>query len=254
MKKLIVILSLAIIAENIPAFCDNAFNEKFREGTELYSKGKYQEALDVWLSLYKSGMSSSNLFYNIGNAYFKINEIPEAILFFERALLLDPADEDINYNLQIARTYTVDKFTEVPELFFITWYNFISLLLTSNKWALISISLFILFLILLSVYLFTSVYRLKVTSFWIALIMLFISLLSLAFSIRNRNLVYNSDRAIILCPQVNGKSSPDSGGNDLFLIHEGTKVTVTDALGEWNEIRLPDGNKGWIPENCMEKL
>ncbi len=254
MRKPVTILVLILIAGNFLALADDNFDVKFREGTELYTEGKYQEALEIWLPLYKSGIRSANLNYNIGNAYFKLNKIPEAILFYERAYLLKPADEDINYNLQIARTYTVDKFTEVPEIFLVTWYNFVSLLLSSNSWAIISLSAFVLCLVFLTVYLFTPVYRLKVACFWLSVILLIISLLSVSFSFRNRTLVCKSDRAVIMCPQVNGKSSPDSGGNDLFLIHEGTKVTVTDALGEWNEIRLPDGNKGWIPSDCLEKL
>lgn len=254
MKKILMLLTL-ILKINFPdSMAVDYPSEEFNEGTRLYTEGRYREALEVWLPIYKSGYRSPNLNYNIGNAYFKLNDIPHAVLFYERAILLKPADEDINYNLQIARSYTVDKFTEVPEIFLVTWYNFVSLALSSDAWAYLSISSFIFFLVLLLFYLFSAVYRFKVASFWLAVLMLLLSISSLLFSVRNRSLVYSSDKAIILCPQVNGKSSPYAGGNDLFVIHEGTKVTVTDAVGDWNEIRLPDGNKGWIPVNCLEKL
>jgi len=254
MKKIILLIILALFNFNSEIRAAVFPEDDFRKGIELYTSGKYQEALDVWLPIYKCGFRTPNLCYNIGNAYFKINDVPHAILFYERAYLLKPADEDIRYNLQVARTYVVDRFTEIPELFFVTWYNFISLILSSDKWAYISIISFVMCLIFMLVYLLTSVYRYKVAGFWLAIFMLIISLASLSFSIRNKNLVFDSDKAIIVSPQVNGKSAPDNSGTDLFLIHEGTKVTVTDALGEWYEIKLPDGNKGWVPANSLEKI
>jgi len=226
--------------------------EKFRQGAEYFSAGRFDEALDVWTSLYKTGYRSAELNYNIGNAYFKMNNIPGSILYYERASLLKPADEDIKYNLQIARTLVVDRFEEIPELFFISWYNFMSLVLSSDTWARISIVTFIMCLIFLSLYFYSSKYRLKVLGFWFALLMVIVSLSSLAFTIRNKNLVYNSRVAIIFSPLVNGKSSPDNSGTDVFLLHEGTKVTVEDEVGEWFEVRLSDGNKGWIPSNSLE--
>jgi tetratricopeptide (TPR) repeat protein len=228
--------------------------QSFKSGSELYSAGKYQEALDTWLPLYNSGYLSSELDFNIGNAYFKLMNVPASILFYERALLLEPADEDIVYNLQIARTMAVDKFKEIPELFFVTWFNFISLAFSSNMWAVLCLTAFIIFLLMLSLYFYSKNYRLKVTGFWLALVMLFISLASFSFSARSNNLVFKSDKAIIMVPQLNGKSSPDQSGTDLFLLHEGTKVTVGDKVGEWFEIRLSDGNKGWVPSNSLEKL
>jgi tetratricopeptide (TPR) repeat protein len=229
-------------------------NDDFNAGSELYSAGKYQEALDTWLYLYNTGYRSAELNYNIGNAYFKLANVPVSVLFYERALLLKPADEDILYNLQIARTLAVDKFKEIPELFFVTWFNFISLSTSSNRWAVIGLISFIIFLVMLSVYFYSKNYKFKVTGFWIALFTLLFSALSISFSARNHSLVFKSEKAIIMSPQVNGKSSPDQSGTDLFLLHEGTKVTVGEKVGEWFEIKLSDGNKGWVPSNCLEIL
>jgi len=246
------IISLIIIL----IFSQQAFTqeqeEKFRQGAEYFSTGSFEKALDIWTSLYKTGYRSAELNYNIGNAYFKMNNIPGSILYYERASLLKPADEDIIYNLQIARTLVVDRFEEIPELFFVSWYNFMSLVLPSNTWARISIATFILCLIFLSLYFYSSKYSLKVLGFWLALLMVIVTLSSLALTIRNKNLVYFSREAIIFSPLVNGKSSPDNSGTDLFLLHEGTKVTVEDEVGEWFEVRLSDGNKGWIPSNSLE--
>ena len=225
--------------------------DKFYQGVTYFTAGSYKEALKIWTDIYNTGYRSANLDYNIGNAYFKLNNIPSAILFYERAYLLKPADENINYNLQIARTLIVDRFQEIPELFFIKWYNFVSLFLSTNSWAKISITSFILFLLLLSLYIYSSRYRHKVIGFWLGVFFIVLSLTSLAFTIRNKSLVYDSRKAIISSPMVNGKSSPDKSGNDIFVLHEGTKVTVEDEVGEWSEIRLSDGNKGWVPLNSI---
>lgn len=247
-------ISAIIFMLLLPAFCFSQESKegRFKSGADLFSSGKYEEALEQWNDLYNTGYRSAELDYNIGNACFKLNNIPRAVLFYERAHLLKPADEDITYNLQIARTLVVDRFEEIPELFFVRWYNFLSLLISTNNWAKISITSFVLCLIFLSLYFYSSRYRIKVLGFWLALCLLIISLSSIAFSVRNRSLVRESHKAIIFSPLVNGKSSPDKSGTDLFVLHEGTKVSVEDEVGEWFEIRLSDGNKGWIPANSLE--
>lgn len=243
-----------IILFSLEAVSQKPNENEFKIGIDKYTSGNYREALSIWTSLYNTGYHSAELAYNIGNAYFKLDSIPGAVLFYERALLLKPADEDISYNLQIARSLVTDKFEEIPELFFIRWYNFLSLTLSSNSWAKISFGTFLVFLFLLSVYLYSSKYVFKVFAFWTALVFLIISASTLSFSISNRSLVYDSRKAVIFCPVIHGKSSPDNSGTDLFVLHEGTKVSVEDEVGDWLEIRLSDGNKGWIPSNCLQNI
>jgi tetratricopeptide (TPR) repeat protein len=228
--------------------------DKFNKGVTLFTAGSYEEALKQWTDIYNIGYRSPQLNYNIGNAYFKLNNIPLAILFYERAYLLNPADENINYNLQIARTLITDRFQEIPELFFVRWYNFVSLFLSTNSWAKISITSFLLCLLMLSLYIYSQKYSQKVTGFWLAVVLFCLTLLSLTFTIRNKSLVYDSHKAIILNPVVNGKSSPDASGTDLFILHEGTKVSVEDEVGGWFEIRLSDGNKGGVPANSLDVI
>lgn len=245
------ILLLIVITVTLEANSQESGKGKFNQGVISFKAGNYKEALDVWNGLYNTGYRSSELNYNIGNAYFKINSIPNAILFYERGYLLNPADEDINYNLQIARTLIVDRFKEIPELFFVRWYNLISLILSSNNWATISIVSFVLALVLLSLYIYSSKYSQKVMGFWFAILFFISAISSLAFASRNKALVYDSNKAIITSPLVSGKSSPDDSGTDLFALHEGTKVTIEDEVGGWVEIRLSDGNKGWVPSNTL---
>lgn len=248
-RHILLLLLLVFTADHVSGQEERSV--KFKKGVEFYTASNYQEALNEWMDIYNTGYRSAELDYNIGNAYFKLDNIPGAILFFERAHLLKPADNNINYNLQIARTLVVDKFEEIPELFFVRWFDFLSLLLLTNTWAVISIITFILFLFLLSAYIFSSRYRIKVFGFWAAIFFLIISASSLAFTVRNKSLVYDSNKAVIFSPSVNGKSSPDNSGTDLFVLHEGSKVTIEDQVGEWYEIKLSDGNKGWVPSNSL---
>jgi tetratricopeptide (TPR) repeat protein len=248
-RNILVLIILVIAVDK--AYTQEDRYEKFNKGVEYYSASNYEEALREWIELYDTGSRSATLNYNIANAYFKMNNIPGALLFYERALLLKPADNSINYNLQIARSLVVDKFEEIPEFFLVKWYNFLSLLLSTNSWAVISIVSFVLFLILLSLYIYSSKYRLKVLGFWTAIILLTVSVLSLTFTVRNKSLVYDSRQAIIFAPSVNGKSSPDNSGTDLFVLHEGSKVSIEDTVGEWYEIKLSDGNRGWVPSNSL---
>jgi tetratricopeptide (TPR) repeat protein len=250
LKRNILVLILLVFAADL-AFSQEARSEKFKKGVEYYTASKYSEALNEWLDIYNTGYRSAELDYNIGNAYFKLSNIPGATLFYERALLLKPADNNINYNLQISRSLVVDKFDEIPELFFVRWFDFLALLFPTNAWAIISIISFILFLVLLSVYIYSSRYRIKVFGFWVALFLLLISASSLAFTVRNKTLVYDSQKAVIFAPSVNGKSSPDNSGTDLFVLHEGSKVTIEDMVGDWYEIKLSDGNKGWVPSKSL---
>jgi tetratricopeptide (TPR) repeat protein len=248
-RDLLILLLFTLYAGN--AVSQDSGSEKFASGVNNFTSGNFKEALQVWTDIYNTGYRSANLNYNIGNAYFKLNNIPSAILFFERAYLLDPADENINYNLQIARTLIVDRFQEIPELFFVRWFNFVSLVLSTNNWAKISLVSFIVCLLLLSLYIYSSRYRHKVIGFWFSVFFFVLTFASLSFSIRNKSLVYDSHKAIISSPLVSGKSSPDNSGTDLFVLHEGTRVSIEDEVGEWFEIRLSDGNKGWIPVNSL---
>lgn len=244
---IILLISLSIR----DALSQETNTDKFNKGVTFFSSGNYKEALQAWTDIYNTGNRSANLSYNIGNAYFKLNNIPFAILFYERACRLNPVDEDINYNLQIARTLIVDRFQEIPELFFVKAYNFLSLVLSANIWTKLSIASFIICLILLSLYIFSTRYRHKVLGFWFSVFFFIISLSSFSFTLRNKSLVYDSHKAIIFCPLISGKSSPDNSGTDLFVLHEGTKVSIEDEVGDWYDVRLSDGNKGWVPSNCL---
>ena len=254
MKSIIkkIVFQLILIAPFVHIVAQTEHIDKFKQGVEFYSEGNFEKAADVWTELYNTGYRSAALHYNIANAHFKNANLPKAILFYERAHLLAPLNEDINYNLQIARTFITDRFQEIPEIFFVKWFNIAALLVSSNSWAIIGIIAFVICLIATSLYIYSAKYLHKVIGFWTAVFCLVISLTSVVLSSKNNSLVNDSRKAIIFSSAVSGKSSPDASGSDLFILHEGTKVSVERKVGEWLEIRLSDGNKGWIPENCLE--
>ena len=226
----------------------------YKQALTEYQNNNFEESFELFEKLIASGYSSYKLYYNAGNAAFKTGNIPAAILNFEKALLLKPFNEDAKYNLEIAKTFTVDKIETIPEVFFIRWFKMISLLVHTNTWSSLSIVCFALTLILLAVFLFSARYKLKKSSFILAVTLFVISLVSISLALTNKSLTLNNNDAIVFEPVVTGTSSPGSGGNELFIIHEGTKVEVKDRLGEWFEIKLSDGTVGWIPVNYVKKI
>lgn len=224
------------------------------KGNQLYSAGNYEEAINKWEELTESGYEAAPVYYNLGNAYFKSNKIAPAILNFERAKLLAPHDKDINYNLELARTYVVDKIDELPEVFYLIWYKNIVQLFSSNTWAILALIALVVFLVLFSIYLYAKGYSVKKTMFWLSALFLFIWFGAFAFSCSGRKLVTDHNKVIVFSPSVTVKSSPDESGTGLFVIHEGTKVTVVDELNEWTEIILSSGTKGWLLSSSIEKI
>jgi len=226
----------------------------YAKGNQLYSDGNFEEAVQIWEELTESDYESAAIYYNLGNAYFKSNKIAPAILNYERAKILAPHNKDINYNLELARTYVVDKIVELPEVFYLKWYKDIVQRFSSNTWAIITLIVFVIFLILFSVYLYAKNYFTKKITFWISILFLLIWLCVFAFSRSGNKLVTDHNKAIVFSPSVTVLSSPDNSGTELFLIHEGTKVTIVDELNEWTEILLSSGTKGWLHSSSIEKI
>jgi len=238
----------------LPAASAQTPEVRFSEANDLYTSGDFSGAAALYRKLYEEGLRSDNLFYNAGNAYFKSGDVASAILFFERARLISPADEDINYNLQIARSRVSDRFEEIPPLFFVRWFDFLSLLTTTNRWAIIAIALFILSLAAGILFLTKSRARGRVMTFWLSVAALILTLISVSLALRNNSLVNRNSKAVVMCSILTGKSAPGEGGSELFVIHSGTTVTVEELLGDYSEIRLPDGTKGWVKADCIEKI
>jgi tetratricopeptide (TPR) repeat protein len=219
-----------------------------------YANGMYEDAARLYQRVADTGYVAAALYYNLGNAYFKAHDIPHAILYYERARLLDPGNEDINYNLKLARTYVTDKIDVLPRFFMVEWYHWFLDRLPADGWALFSMISFVLSLAFLSLYVFSVRERLKKTGFVTGVIVLFFSALSFLFAWQSKKILTAHDHAIVMSPAVTVKSSPGEEGTDLFVIHEGMKVAVEDSVDHWTEIRLEDGSKGWLPEEAINKI
>ncbi|MGQ1890492.1 tetratricopeptide repeat protein [Thermophagus sp. OGC60D27] len=231
-----------------------AQDNRIEQGNQFYSEGKFDQAIEMYQSILQSGLESATLYYNLGNAYYKSGKLPEAILNYERALLLAPQNNDIRYNLRLAYEQTADKIEKVDQFFITKWFQSIRNLNDSDGWAVYSIVTFVLFLIGCGFYLFGNSSLIKKVAFAFAAIFILLSITSFSFSSYQKDKLVNRTHAIIFTPTVNIKSSPDQSGTNLFVLHQGTKVELISKLGEWWNIRLEDGNEGWIHESEIEVI
>ena len=216
------------------------------EADSAYVRGQYQQAISDYESLLKQG-ASAELYYNLGNAYYRTENIPQAVLNYERALLLSPGDRDIRFNLQIARSKTFDKIVPESEMFFVTWYRAMVNMMSVDGWARTALFALGLTIILLLVYLFADRLWLRKAGFFGGVALLILFVMSNLFAWQQKQDLINRKGAIIFAPSVTVKSTPAANGTDLFILHEGTKVVIIDgSMKDWKEIRLADGKEGWI--------
>ncbi|MBQ8062275.1 MAG: BatD family protein [Bacteroidales bacterium] len=225
----------------------------WQEGVSAYSESRYQDAVSAWEGIAATGLGAPELFCNIGDAYFKLGNYPKAILNYERALKLDPSCSDARYNLDFASGFVQDKIEAVPEFILKSLARKVCYFLDSNSWA-------ILFLVLLCgalgmglMFLLASSLGRRRTGFYCGIVLLILSLCCLGFSVWQKQAYSSDDSAIVMLPVSSVKSSP-SGGKDLFIIHEGTKVKILDSVGSWMNISLADGRQGWIDGEALEEI
>ena len=224
------------------------------EADSAYVRGEYQQAIIDYEALLKQG-GSAELYYNLGNAYFRTENITKAVLNYERALLLSPGDRDIRFNLQIARSKTIDKIVPESEMFFITWYRALVNLMSVDAWARVALISLTLVIVLLLVYLFASRVWLRKVGFFGGFLLLAVFVLSNLFAWQQKQNLLFRKGAIIVASSVSVKSTPAKNGTDLFVLHEGTKVDITDAsMRGWLEIRVADGKEGWVERKQLEEI
>ena len=224
------------------------------EADSAYARGEYQQAIKDYEALLKQG-ASADLYYNLGNAYYRTENITRAVLNYERALLLSPGDRDIRFNLQIAQSKTIDKIVPESEMFFFTWYKSLVNLMSVDGWARTSLVSLTLVIILLLVYLFSDRIWLRKIGFFGGVILLLLFVLSNIFAWQQKQNLLFRKGAIVIAPSVTVKSTPANNGTDLFILHEGTKVMITDgSMKGWKEIRVADGKEGWIESKQLEEI
>ncbi len=237
------LISSAANADSLKVMADNA-----------YAKDNFEKAAKTYLRIAKMGESSA-VYYNLGNCYYRLDDISHAILWYERASLLNPGDEDIRFNLDMARSKTIDRVIPKHEFFFVTWYHTMVNWMSADAWAYSSIILFVLCLIFLAIYIYAQPIWLRKTGFTMAVVLLFATIVGNVFAWSQNYRLKNRNGAIVMAPSAVVKSTPSASGSDLFVLHEGTYVEIRDnSLNEWSEIVLSDGKQGWIEKQQIEVI
>jgi tetratricopeptide (TPR) repeat protein len=245
-EAIVILLMTLIPAQSFGITKENADTE--------YTKGNYQQAIKDYKEILQKGVSA-DIYYNLGNAYFRTDSITQAVLAYERALMLQPGDEDIKFNLQFARSKTIDKITPESEMFFVTWYKQIVNYTSVDNWAKTSVFAFILSLALIMVYLMSSRINLRKVGFYGAVASMAVFLIANIFAYQQKTQLENRTGAIVISPSAGVKKTPSKGNADEFVIHEGTRVDILDkTISGWRNIRLEDGREGWIRTKQIEEI
>lgn len=248
-------LGIMIVLMQLPILLFGQSHETYiQEAEHYYSEAKYDSSAMVYQKVLDAGFHSAELYYNLGNSFYKQNEIPSAILYFEKALKLDPSNEDVLFNLKLANTRIQDKIEALPLLFFIRWYVVLYNMFSVDNWAKISLVLFSVFALFNLFYFLGKSIIMRKAGFYFGLIFLFLSAASLFLTYKKHASQTEQAHAIVFKPSVTVKSSPNTNGVDLFVIHEGTKLQVVDKVGGWCEIKIANGSVGWIEIKTIQLI
>ena len=222
---------------------------------QAYTEGRWEDAVAGYDMISGMGLESAALYCNTGDAYFKSGNIPMAILNYERALKLDPSYGDAQYNLELLSGMIQDRIDPVPEFILKVWASKVCRLMNSNSWAVTFLVLLALTMAMVLLFVLSPSVAGRRTGFFTGIVLLLMAASSLSFSLWQKNDYVKVEGAIVMRPVSSVKSSPSSeSSQDLFVLHEGTKVKVIDQVGSWNNIELADGRQGWIPSSDIEAI
>lgn len=246
------ILVIAFLVMLLQPFCGYAITKQ--KADDSYRQGNYQQAISDYKELLTKGISSA-LYYNLGNAYYRSDSLSKAILCYERAYKLSPSDKDIRFNLQFARSKTIDKIAPGDDNFFTVMYRSVVTFADVDTWAFTGICSIIIALVLMLCYLFASPLWLRKTGFFGSVVFLFVFVFSTAFAWQQKYWFDNSRGAIVMSSAIGVKSAPEDKTPDAFIIHEGTRVNILDNdIKGWKQIQLGDGREGWIKSGVIEMI
>ena len=228
----------------------SVFDDKFTKANNLYNDSKYEKSIEVYFEILDSGVHSAELYYNLGNSFYKLNDIPNSILFYEKSLKLNPTDKDIINNLKMVNNAIIDDITKIPEPFFDNQLNKISNNLSYSNWGLISLIISFLFLLLFIFYFFSKEPIVKRTSFTLLFVLLVLIGITTKISLHAYEKNHLEKYAIIFSSKIEIKSEPNERSENLLILHMGTKVKIIDSFNdEWVKIKLVNGQEGWINNN-----
>ncbi len=237
-------------------FCGHVYADhqehKFNEANKYYQNGQYEEAISAYEEILGMEYESAELYYNLGNSFYKLGKNPQAILNYERASRLKPNDEDIKFNLQITNLQVVDKIPSIPELFYVKFINDMRNYFSLHSLTLLTVFIYICFFTFLIIWLLIkpgSLRRIfKTLSYGFVVILILFSFLFIS------KVFHKRVDAIVMEGEIDVRSAPSSDGTEIFKIHEGLKVKITDRRGDWIEIRLSDGKEGWLESLAIEAI
>jgi tetratricopeptide (TPR) repeat protein len=226
----------------------------FEKGNVLYQKGKYEQAISKYESVLKNNEHSAELYFNLGNCYYKMNKVAPAIYNYEKALTLNPDDSEIANNIKFAQKLQIDEIKEIPQVGFSKMiHDFISVF-HYNTWAWISVGLAALFLLLFIGYYFSQITLYKRVLFVGMIVLILLQLISVSAAISVKKAYDNEKPAIVFAEIVAVKSEPQKASATAFMLHEGTKVFVLEAMSNWKKIQLTDGTEGWIDKSAIKEV
>ena len=251
----VVLCSFGTLRAQTTSFADSAVVYTKAMGDSAYATADYASAIHIYEHLLAEHGESSAIYYNLGGAYYKIDDIARSILNYERALLVDPSNADAKFNLEFARSKAVDKNALVSELFFVRWYRDFAAIMSADAWSKVAILCFIILISCLVLFIFSKKSKTKKIIFIFALLSLLGTILANVIASGQTAKLLHSESAIIMEPSVTIRSTPSASGTELFILHEGKKVKIKDdSMNAWKEIELEDGNIGWLPAEAIEKI
>jgi len=228
--------------------------ETFQRANSLYNQEKYQEAIDSYTSIINAGQESASLYYNLANAHYKLSNIGSSIYYYEKALEISPGDSDIRNNLAFAQNATIDTIDGIPEGFVSRTMNTITNSFDYDGWAIFSVIFVVLFVILFILYYTSRISMMKRLFFVSSWLVLLFGILGVFFAFKQYDFAKNTNFAIIFAQETTIKSEPNLRSEEVFELHEGTKVEITETVNDWKKIKLADGKIGWIPATDLKEL
>ena len=246
---------LGTVRAQASTFADSTVVYTKAMADSAYAEGDYAAAVHIYEELIDLYGESAVIYYNLGGAYYKMDDIAHAILYYERALLLDPSDADVEFNLELARARAVDKNAFLEEFFFVRWYRRFAAIMSADAWSKVAILCFIILISCLVLFIFGKKSKTKKIFFTFALLSLLCTILANVIASGQTDKLVHRESAIIMEPSVTVRSTPSANGTELFILHEGKKVKIKDdSMKAWKEIEIEDGNIGWLPAEAIERI
>jgi tetratricopeptide (TPR) repeat protein len=226
----------------------------FQQGNAHYNDGDYSEAITKYRAILDSGSHSAELYFNLGNAYYKLNTIAPSIYYYEKALQLAPNDKDILNNIAFARNMTIDAISPVPEVGFSKLIKNVTNILSFDDWAKAAVGSVMLFVLLFLSYYFSYSTGKKRLAFISSFVVIIMACVALSLAYHKYNLEQNDKPAIVFAKETQIKNEPNLRSAEAFKLHEGTKVQVLDTVDNWKKIKIADGKTGWVLSEDIKLL